>query len=70
MDYEQTKVNNNVKAASSKMLQLAASKLSTGSLIWLLVKRHKVGLLITSNALLLISFVFPPWLDMIISLVK
>lgn len=70
MQYTETPINNNIKAASSKMLYLAAEKLSTPKLLWLLIKRHKVGLLISSNALLLISFVFPPWLDMLLSIVK
>lgn len=70
MQYEKTEVTNNIKGISNKMLIQAASKVSTGSLIWLLVKRHKVALLATSNAILLISFVFPPWFDILLSVVK
>ena len=70
MDYQKTPINNNVKAASSKMLTLAAEKLSTPQLLWLLIKRHKVALLATSNIILLLSFVFPPWLDVALSAVK
>lgn len=47
----------------------AASSLSTGSLVWLLVKRHKVGILAFGNIVLVLNWAFPAWTSVIGSFV-
>lgn len=55
----------NGKRASVKI----ASQLSTSALIWILVKRHKVGLLAIGNVILVLNFVFPEWTQFALSLI-
>lgn len=38
-----------------------AERAGTPSLVWLLVKRHKVAILVTGNIILVLNWVFPPW---------
>lgn len=46
-----------------------AERVGTPSLIWLLVKRHKIGLLVIGNVILILNWVFPPWTEIAKSLV-
>lgn len=63
MRYE---VAGKVKPASNKAVNLqAAEKVGTPSILWMLVKRHKVGLLLASNGILLLSWAVPTWPTMI-----
>jgi len=59
MAYEATgtKKTTNGKAASIKI----AEQLSTYSLIWLLVKRHKVAILAAGNVVLVLNYAIPAW---------
>lgn len=47
-----------------------AEQLGTASLIWVLVKRHKVGLLAIGNVLLVLNWIFPEWPELVKSLVR
>jgi hypothetical protein len=51
----------NTKTAATTMAQT----LSTTSLIWLLVKRHKVQLLAVGNIVLVLNWAFPAWPQLI-----
>lgn len=68
MTYERTgtKGIKDVDGVAIKM----AERLSTGRLIWLLVKRHKVGLLAIGNIVLVLNWVFPAWTTFVSSLVR
>lgn len=46
----------------------AADQLSTASLIWLLVKRHKVAILALGNIILVLNWAIPAWFDIVLSL--
>ena len=61
MSYELTgkKKVSNPKAVALKV----ASEVSTLSLLWLLVKRHKVALLAVGNIVLLLNWTLPQWLE-------
>lgn len=67
MAYEQTgskKVNG--KSVATKY----ANQMSTSSLIWLLVKRHKMGLLVTGNIILVLNWAIPEWVNILVSLAR
>lgn len=46
-----------------------ASQLNTSSLIWLLVKRHKVGILALGNIVLVLNWAFPEWVQLVKSVI-
>lgn len=60
-----TKRVTNGKRAAEKM----AEQLGSGTLIWLLVKRHKVGLLAIGNIVLVLNWAFPLWPQLLLGLV-
>lgn len=69
MRYEATKVTNKVtnKTLRANRLRIA-NELSTLSLIWLLVRRHRVALLAVGNVVLVLNWAFPQWLELLRSL--
>lgn len=67
MKYEVTgsrKVNN------KQMLVKAAGELNTSSLVWLLVKRHKIAILAAGNVVLVLNTLVPEWPTIVRSLVQ
>lgn len=57
------------KKSSNKQIALqAAEMVGTSSLIWLLIKRHKVGLLSVGNVILLLNWAVPAWPEIVKSL--
>lgn len=46
-----------------------AEDLSTGRLLWILVKRHKVALLATGNVILVLNWMVPQWPQIVRSLI-
>lgn len=69
MTYEQTPVKNNVKEASAKALVKAAKMLPTYRLLWIIIVRHKVALLATSNVFLVINWAIPQWPEFVKSII-
>ncbi len=63
MSYEKTG-NKKLVDAKGAMLKVA-SNLKTSSLIWLLVKRHKVALLAIGNIVLLLNWAIPAWPEIV-----
>lgn len=59
MHYEATGTKR-VKDNKGAMLKIA-DQLGTHSLIWLLVKRHKVAILATGNVVLVLNWAIPEW---------
>jgi len=65
MKYEEVKP----KRVDGKAVALKyASELHTSSLIWLLIKRHKVGILAAGNVILVLNWAFPQWIELVRSL--
>jgi hypothetical protein len=69
MQYEETKVKNNIKEASGKTLVKAAKMLPTYRLLWIIMVRHKVALLATSNAIMVINWAIPQWPEFVKSII-
>jgi hypothetical protein len=66
MQYELTGTKK-VKDSHSVAIKTAET-LGTGTLVWMLVKRHRVGLLATTNILFVLAWVFPEWPNIVKSL--
>lgn len=57
------------KHGTSKQIAMqAAATVGTPSLLWLLVKRHKVAILAVGNVLLVLNWALPEWHSMVMSL--
>lgn len=56
LKYEGTPIK---KPNATRALLNEVDRLGTPTIIWFLVKRHKVGLLLTSNIILLTLYLFP-----------
>lgn len=66
MDYKKTAIRpSNTRAISKTLLLKGASQLSTPSLLWLLVKRHKVAILATGNIVLVLNWAVPAWTEIV-----
>lgn len=57
------------KGTAKKQCLKIADQLGTGSLVWLLVKRHKVALLALGNVVLVLNWAFPEWPQLVRSLI-
>lgn len=68
MTYEKTPVSNS-KGLGKRTLIKELETLRTGTIIWFLVKRHKVGLLGTWAVVITALYMFPPLPDLLLSLV-
>lgn len=68
-DYIATGIKSPSKGVAKKAAVKVAGQLNTGSLIWLLVKRHKVGLLALGNVVLVLNWVFPEWTELLKSVI-
>jgi hypothetical protein len=70
MEYEQTPVKKtNSKTMRSALISSELGQVSTWAILWYIVKRHKVGLLITSNIILLVLYMFPRAPQFLVSLI-
>lgn len=67
MDYEETPVKKSKGLGKVTALK-AAEQLGTSTLLWLVVKRHKVGLMGTWAVIMTILYVFPAAPDVLLSL--
>ncbi len=63
-----TKIKASKGTTKANLLKLA-DQLSTGAIIWLLVKRHKVGLLTIGNIILVLNWAIPAWPEIVKSLI-
>lgn len=61
MMYKEVPVENNIKDAAKAETKRIIDQQSTPSLLWVLVKRHKVGLLATGNVILVLNWAIPQW---------
>jgi len=70
MEFETTpfKVGSS-KAIKNKVSDNVLDKVSTGRIIWHLVKRHKFGLVATWAIVVTIQWAFPPAFDILTSLI-
>lgn len=64
-----------MKTGSAKAMKSAASdnylqRISTSKILWHVVKRHKFGLVATWAVIITISYMFPPFWDILGSLVS
>lgn len=69
MAYEPTGNKAPSKGTAKKQAIKIADQLGTGSLVWLLVKRHKVALLAIGNVVLLLNWAFPEWPQLVKSII-
>jgi len=69
MKYEEAPVKNNTKAAGKSLTIKAAEQLSTSRLLFIVLKRHKFGLVVTWAAVITAVWMFPPLPDLVLSLV-
>lgn len=69
MQYEAAGSKKASKGAGKRATIKLAEQLSTPSLIWLLVKRHKVAILAIGNLVLLANFIFPEWPQLVLGLI-
>lgn len=53
------------KASAAKI----AERVGSARLLWLLVYRHRVGLLLIGNIVLVLNWVFPPWPQIVLGLI-
>lgn len=68
MDFIRTG-NKSISNHSTKQTAVKiASQLSTRSILWLLVKRHKVLILATGNIILVLNWTIPAWPEIIKSM--
>lgn len=58
MKYELT---GHKKASSKQVAMQAATMLGTPSLVWILLKRHKVAILAAGNVILVLNWAVPEW---------
>lgn len=71
MQYEQTEVKaGNTVAIQKNMLVKAANRLSTMRLLSIIVLRHKFGIVSIIAVLLAIQTVFPPFWDIVKSIIS
>jgi hypothetical protein len=73
MEYETTKVedvNKRLPQIQKKMLVKAANRLSTMQLVWIIIVRHKFGIVSIIAVLLAIQTVFPPFWDIVKSIIS
>lgn len=56
------------RGSTKKVALKVADQLNTGSLVWLLVKRHKVAILAIGNIVLVLNWAVPAWPEIVKSL--
>ena len=47
-----------------------AEQVGTGRLIWIIIKRHKVSLLMIGNIILVLNYAIPEWPNIVRSLIN
>lgn len=69
MTYEETPVSKKIdgKAVNKNSRNLLLSKVSTGAMIWFIIKRHKFGIAVTWAVFITICYMMPFVPDMILS---
>ena len=68
LKYELMSVNKTKIVDGKGALIKEAKKLGTPTLIWLIVKRHRVGLLLVGNIILLLNLIIPQWFSILLAL--
>ncbi len=58
------------KAMKKNVRNNYLNNISTGAMVWHLVKRHKFGLVLTWAILATVTYIFPPTWDILGSLVR
>lgn len=69
MKYEAANITKPSAGTGKRVAIRAAETLGTGSLVWLLAKRHKVALLAIGNVVLVLNWAFPAWAELVKSLI-
>lgn len=67
-DFIKTGLKSPSKGTAKRAAIKIADQLNTSSLVWLLVKRHKVAILAVGNIVLVLNWVFPAWPELVRSL--
>lgn len=57
------------RGVARKQVLKIADQLGTPSLVWLLVKRHKVAFLAAGNVVLVLNWAFPAWTELVKSII-
>lgn len=70
MTYETTKVKNNVKEATKNQQIEAAKGLSTSRLLFIVVARHKFGIVAAWAVIMTLVYVFPFLPDLAFTLIR
>ncbi len=70
MKYElqDIKPSNGAKVQKA-VLQNTAKQLSTPQLLWIIAQRHKFGIVSTIAILLAVQLIFPPFIDIVRSII-
>lgn len=69
MDFEVTGNTKASKGTGKRAAIKVAERLSTPRLLWIVVTRHKVGLLSIGNIILILNFIFPAWFDLVLGMI-
>ena len=69
MSYEATGKKTASKGSAQRLTIKAAEELHTSRLLWIVVKRHKVGLLMVGNIVLVLNWAFPEWPQLFLGLI-
>lgn len=69
MVYEDMPFKVNTKRSAKKVKENELNNLSSFSIAWFLIKRHKVGLLTIGNIILVLNWAFPAWTELVKSLI-
>lgn len=56
------------KSTGKKTALRIADQVGTPTLLWLLVKRHKIALLAIGNIILVLNWILPEWPQMVLGL--
>ena len=63
------KVNRqSVGKTAKKQAVKTAETLTTGRLLWIVIVRHRVGLLMVGNCILVLNWAFPMWTEFVKSI--
>lgn len=69
--YEQTgkKEVTDVKRAKQNVYKMAVKRENSIKTLWYLAGKHKVGILLIGNIVLVLNFVLPSWFDMFLGVI-
>lgn len=68
-DFIKTGSKEQSKDNGKRVALKVADQIGTLSLLWLLVKRHKVAILAAGNIVLVLNWAFPEWPQLVLGLI-